>query len=204
MIGLFVWQKNGGSMLVFEDRFTNKSFFKMFSDVTIVVIIVIDVAALILALTVLTSIWREVFLVSALLMIVVFLPLINLMKRLSINRKITFKTDGKCINVLMGKSRVAKLNIPVSIQKGTGLETYFTNGSMTVRRLFVTDGEETLVIGEEINSSTMENFDSKPQPSELFAQNPGTLGRLETALSKYLKANQIIDQSSSIYENPIP
>lgn len=190
--------------MVFEDRFTNKVFLKTITDLSIVAIIVIDVVALILALTVLTSIWREVFLVSALLMIVVFLPFIKLTKSLSINRKITFETDGKRINVLMGKSRVAKLNIPVSIQKGTGLETYFTNGSMTVRRLFVTDGEEILVIGEEINSSTMENFDSKPQPSDLFAQNPGTLDKLEIALSKYLRANHNIAQSSTIFQNPIP
>jgi hypothetical protein len=109
------------------------------------------------------------------------------MKRFSINRKITFASDGKLIFVTMGKSKVAKIKIPVYIQKGTGLETYFTNSPMTVRRLFLTDGEEILVIGEEIKSSTMEHFDSKPQPSELFAQNPGTLDRLEIALSKYLK-----------------
>lgn len=171
--------------IIFEDKFTNKVFFKTYSDLSIVAIIVVNAVALILALTVLKSIWREVFLVSALLMIVFFFPFINLIKRYSINRKITFATDGKFINVSMGNSKVAKLKIPVSIQKGTGLETYFTNGSMTVRRLFVTDGEEILVIGEEYKSQTMESFDNKPQPSELFAQNTSTLDRLESALEEY-------------------
>jgi hypothetical protein len=45
--------------IIFKEKFTNKTFFKTFSDLSLVVIIVVDVLALILALTVLKSIWRE-------------------------------------------------------------------------------------------------------------------------------------------------
>lgn len=191
-------------MLVFEDRFTNKAYFKKIFDLIRITVLALFTVMLILALTN-HSYNSTLILLGFALFIMISVPTATvIVKRLSIDRLITFNTDGKNIDVLMGKSRVAKLNIPVSIQKGTGLETYFTNGSMTVRRLFVTDGEEILVIGEEIKSSTMENFDSKSQPSDLFAQNPGTLDKLEIALSKYLRENQNTAQSSMIFENPIP
>lgn len=170
--------------IVFEGRFSNKIATRKW-------IAIVAVPALVPLVAVLLENISLPPLIDTIMIVVVILSIFStpvlgfaVMGRFS-GRLIQFAANDDELTVSMGKTKIRSFKLPVTCKVEEGTEVVGWKNVRVVKRLTISVKSSSLAIAQEFRSKTIDKLKTKAKPSDLFAQETGTVDKLGKALLEY-------------------